>query len=472
MIMKTGQLHTYASKDFKIYRATDSNGKAVTFNAGKKPLLTWPDGHWCMEVSHYLTRCVRQSLSMADRGGTLGTYAFGLSHIVRYAFSNRCDFIDFTDSHFSLFVRSLCAEKVMKNGALERARDDNTVIELGRLTLDFLSVVGDLHGRPQLVGEDGIIKVHRKINFVKNGSGQKKIAVKSWTHPSFPKPAARKKRRPISDDYICKLRAAILSMGGSNFMRRRRFVLLRCLEKTGGRRIEIAQLKVSDVKAAFECAKRGEKPFIKMATFKKRSKMEHRYIPLNSLELNMLMEFIKFYLGPVLLKTKQSHDYIFVDENTGLPIAANTITNEVSEMRKTAGIQGKASPHLFRHKYITDLMKGFIMEFKISDKNAFLDLSKKMGSLKERVLNYTGHADVSSLDDYIDYAFMDVEEMDELEQRVDIQNLAESSDTAIAELRRMEKFLTPEEFARLAMKTIEALNMDLTRGRPAKRGEK
>jgi integrase len=467
--MKSSQLHTFARADFQIYDATDTTGHIVMRDAGGMPLPTWPDGHWCSELSAYLIRCVRRSFSRISRGGTPGTYAHQLSHIVRYCFNNKCDFINLTDAGFTLFVKGLMAEKVVKNGALERKRDDNSVISIGRRTLEFLSGVGYSQGRPQLVAEDGIIKGSLKEPSDHMKGQRRKEARRYWHHNSFPKSCARRIRRPISDEYVGQLRAAILKMGGSSFLRRRRYVMLRCLEKTGGRRIEIAQLKVSHVLAAVKMAKRGEKPFIQMATFKKRGGPAYRKIPLNSVELDLLVEFIKYQRAPVLARTKKSHDFVFINERTGKPLTANTVTSEIRDMRTCAGIRGKASPHLFRHKYITDLMKDFIAEFNIPDKATFLETAKKMGALKELVLEYTGHSSAESLEIYIDYAFMDIKEIEALEERVDIKNLAESSEVAVNELQRLKELLPPEEFAKLAMKMIEALNRDLSRGRTDKK---
>ncbi|MYM26304.1 hypothetical protein GTP46_27100 [Duganella sp. FT135W] len=64
---------------------------------------------------------------------------------------------------------------------------------------------------------------------------------------------------------------------------------------------------------------------------------------------------------------------------------------------------------------------------------------------------------------------MDIKEIKALEERVDIKNLAESSEVAVNELQRLKELLPPEEFAKLAMKMIEALNRDLSRGRTDKK---
>jgi len=425
-------------------------------------MLAWPNGKWCLLANIYLLELYARGLSRKNRGGTLLTYAANISHLIRFCYNNKTDFIDLTDNQFTFFINGLISER--SGVSPERlARTANSVIAIGRNCLEFLASVGRTYTDDGFIGSNGRIRAEQKEFNIRQESqpkGKGKLVRKFWHHRAFPTPDAKNKRLPISTDVINRLREAVASVSNSIYLRKRRYVMLKLLEITGGRRIEISELTVESV---YQAAKMSE-PMLKLITAKKHEE-KFRYIPISRHDVIFLLEFIEKNRRRIIRTTcgyKLDDGYVLVSETTGKKLQPNTITQEISALALAAGIKEKSCPHMFRHRFITKLFVALIEQHEFENADNFRRALLDTESIKQKIQEWTGHTNMSSLDVYINLAF---EEVANFQKTYDIIKAQRSIDSFKETLKQLQEELrvgsSPAEISDRLQSLIEALNTDL-----------
>lgn len=395
------KLYLRASEDFSLPHWVNTAREPVLQSASYVPLLHWPDGRTCFDASLYVLELYSRGASREVGGGTLLTYSTKLSHLLRFAAANDLGLLDLTDSYFTLFINSLRAE-----GRVESApvRTNSTVISIGRVCLDFLDWLSCQYGRVGFVDPEGNIRAERKSHNVPLGRGRFKV-VRYWDHRAFGVQEAAEERSPISSLAISRLRKAVVDAKSSAFVRRRRQVMLKLLEITGGRRTEVAFVRVKDVYDA----RKMKEPALRLRTLKKKGGKQHtRLVPISAHDLGYLSEFIRLQLTPMLKgfgKGSLDDCCLLVSETTGNSLAPNTITQEVRLLRILAGITGPAHSHMFRHRYLTKSVLALLEQHKIENPDAFRQALIDQEALKTKLLQVSGHSSVETLDRYVHLAF-------------------------------------------------------------------
>lgn len=394
------KLYHRAGKHFALPQYIGSDGQPCELPADFLPLIHWPDGRTCFDASMYMLELYERGLSRLVGGGTLLTYATKLSHLLRFAAKNNIDVLEVTDSYFSLFINSLRAER-KPSGA--RVRTNSTVISIGRICLDFVDWLAGQYGQLGYVSNEGSIRATRKEHTVIIKGGRSKT-VRYWDHASFGAEEAFKQRVPISAADVSLLRQAVVKAKSSPFVRRRRQVMLKLLEVTGGRRTEVAMLTVTSVHEAA----RMKEPALRLRTLKKRGgKVYERLVPISAHDLHYLCEYIRLNRAPMLKKLglrSDCEDALLISETSGRGLFPNTITQEVFLLRKIAGIKGSACSHMFRHRFLTKAVVALLEQHKIQNPDSFRQALIDHEGLKTRLLEISGHSSIDSLDRYVDLA--------------------------------------------------------------------
>ncbi|WP_081268196.1 tyrosine-type recombinase/integrase [Variovorax paradoxus] len=406
------QLFHLTRPDFMLPVLTDEKRHVSTIPAEKIPTIMWPDGRWCFPANLYMLSLFKRGLSRKGRGGTLAAYAASLSPLLRYCFSRGVELHELSDGQFSDFVGGLREERRATDNV--RLRDDNSVLAIGRTCLGFLSYVAEFREDPTLLGPKGRIRAYKvAIRRPKHTRFDKEADTDSvrWHHDSFPTADPKLRRLPISADTIKRLRTAIFPCSASIYQRKRRYAMLRVLEITGGRRMEVAALQVESVYAALKSPKNE----LKLLTVKRKGDKEHfRYVPVGRADLVSLMEFIEVNRQSVIRRTcgrAKDHGYVFVNERTGMPLNANTVTQEIHLLAKHAGIKEVTCPHMFRHRFITKIFLSLIERYDFENGDDFRKALLETNELKIRLQQWTGHSRLQSLDRYIDLAFGELNEV-------------------------------------------------------------
>lgn len=460
--MHKHKLYNLTAENFKFPFYVDRKHSVKTISAQNIPMLKWPDGHWCLEANLYMLELYHRGLSRKNRGGTLLAYAANISHLIRFCRNNLIDFKSLSDNEFTFFIKTLQGERRAKSS--EMARDANSVIAIGRNCLDFLISVGRFHCQEGFIGPTCRIRASQKeIEIQTETRGKKgKITRKFWHHHSFPTADVKKRRLPISSTNVDKLRNAVLGASTSIFQRKRRYVMIKLLEITGGRRSEVAGLTVDSVKTA---AKMSE-PMLKLMTAKRPGgKDEFRYIPIARHDVEFLLEFIEKNRRHIVRKSvglDSDDGYVLISETTGKNLKPNTITQEVHILAKAAGIVEQVCPHLFRHRFIAKLFVALIEQHSIENVDDFRRSLLDSESMKQKIQQWTGHSNVKSLDIYINLAFDEISNFKKTYNLVNAGRVLDSFRGTLAQFKEELKGGISIYDAHLQLsKIIDGLEIDL-----------
>lgn len=377
-------------------------------NVPDMPIVYWPNGAPCIEVNMFLMNGVTsKSWSIKSGGGTARTYATNLSHIVRFCFDNSLHFSDLTDSYFELFVNRLQAEK-HENG--KPVRSNSTIVSIGRDTIKLLMYVGKTLRDRFLIGSKGC-----KLTVVERQYRVAGTTRKYYSHYALPSKDPYHRRLPIAHSDEKKLYKHV-SQNSDKAIVARDTCLIKAFRATGGRRGEVANLRVTDVERALHSD--DAFPLLNLVSLKQRNNDNSeitRKVPVPRATLKALWKYIKKYRARTLKKIKQNrglsksgfvdHDCVFISETTGQPLKKGTITTYFNRWAKEIGASGSVVAHAFRHTFITEKIEMLISLFELKDKD---DLKAKFAteeSFKLKLLEWTGHKSVKSLENYIHLAF-------------------------------------------------------------------
>ncbi|MES2127654.1 MAG: hypothetical protein V4463_10310, partial [Pseudomonadota bacterium] len=222
-------------------------------------------------------------------------------------------------------------------------------------------------------------------------------------------------------------------------------------------------------------------PFLQIKTFKKRGGPQERKVEISHADLDACISFIKFCRPTKMEKLASDHGRLFISETTGRALCPNTITQELSLLRRIAGIVGKASPHLFRHRFITNLLVKFIRVERAQREAACKGSSRPLDSVasfmrelqnvsafKLKVMQYTGHSDEASINSYVDWAYAKLENFDESVRNVNILQISERLAASLDEIEVQAGVLSSQEISNELFASLKSTLDDL---RPLYRDE-
>jgi len=462
---KKTKLYQNTSLNYELPSHVDMQRQVITIGASDIPMICWPDGRWCFEANAYLLELFYRGLSRRNRGGSLLIYATSISHLLRHLHENNIKLIELSDNQFSLFMRLLQGE-TRPNQPEVFVRDSNSVIAVGRKCLDFLFFVGKLYQDEKFVGPKGQIIAHQKEFFAKTKSTSilsRQIVHNFWHHRTFPNPSPKNKRLPISTENIERLRNIIAQTSSSTFQLKRRYVMLKLLEITGGRRSEIAALTCKSIYQA------SKTQLLEVLTTKRRGNTEHfRLIPIARHDVAFLIEFIEKNRCVVIRKTcgkEKDTGLLLISKTTGHGLKANTITQEIATLSIAAGIQEKSCPHMFRHRFITKLFVALIEQHQFENSDSFRRALLDTETLKQKVQEWTGHKNIASLDAYIHLAFDEITNFKSTYNAVRTRNIVQSAKGSLKQLKtELKNGVSANEISETLLKLIEGLEADLDKG--------
>lgn len=387
------------------YQSADT---LVTSEITNFPFLSWPNGNPCSLGNLYMLSLLRQrgrgelhGLSRkGSKGGTMGEYAFKISHLIKFCYMVRKDFKELNDNDFTNFISSLRNEQSPTNPLLKK-RNENTVVAIGKICLSFLTYVGHFYNEISFVAPNGTIRATERFHRIRKDS-RKSSSITYLHHHSFTNGFRQRRRNPISTENIQRLKSVVDISSNSAFVRERRRCLISLLEQTGARRTEVAMVRTEDILRAYHMPE----PLLRMKTLKQGDKSE-RFIPTTKMLLHDLKKHIEFNRKNVM-KSSPSHvldqGYFFISLTTGRAMSSATVSNEIALLRKLANIDEPVCPHMFRHAFITNLFALIMLRHKMNNEDDFQRALLDSEAFKAEVMQWTGHLDSESLDRYITLA--------------------------------------------------------------------
>lgn len=424
--MRENKLYNLTNNAYRLPAHLDRDYNVISQRADDIPMISWPDGRWCIEANMFMLELYHRNLSRKNNGGTLKQYAANVSSLLRFCYKNNIRLHELTNSWFTAFINS------RKKIALEQNDSMNSVIAIGRNCIQLLVTVGKFHSIQEFIGEKGRIRASKQVVTIIPSKGKKPIQKEVWTHASFPMPDPEKRRDPISQANIAELREAVMPASSSLYLRKRRYQMLLLLEITGGRRSEICECLLSSVLAA---GNMNDKPMLQLTT-KKKKQDEIRYVPVTNEDIAALKLYINTTRSRLVKKFKRDYaakgkryvdpGTVLLSERTGKALKPNTITQEVSILANAAGIEEQACPHLFRHRFVTKIFVALLEQHECQNAEEFRKLLLDTESLKHELMEWTGHSNIDSLEHYLHLA---IEEVTSYKRSYNIVNASRAIDS-------------------------------------------
>jgi len=375
--------------------------------AEKLPFIRYPNRAPCNEANLFMQSKFRNGASVKIDGGTLKTYAYNISHLIRFCYNNnKMKLTELTDSFFSLFIKGLIGER---DSSYKLKRKANQVIKIGCQCIDFLFFIQGLYSLNSLIGKErfnAIQVIEREHNIIIGKNKVKRINY--YRHFSFPTENSGEQRHPISEKAAADLKKVILSHSDIG-LRKRNSCIYQTLEQTGARRSEVLMLEVQSIKDALNSDDKC--PLLKFDSLKRRDDKKTRYVPVPRIFLENIHQYIRTTRKKIMKNYKKSgndHGYVFVSHTNGSQLKSNTLSSYMSKWREDGGIEEQVFAHLFRHAYITEKLKCLILEHDFNNKDSFRRALLNTERFKIQLKEWTGHTHLQSLDIYIDLAFSDL----------------------------------------------------------------
>lgn len=167
-----------------------------TLDGSNLPFMTWPDGSPCLQANAYIIKVRMQPgrggngpSRFGSKGGTFGDYAGKISHLIRFCYYNKLNFISLSDDDFCEFMDGLRAES-KPNNPQQLKRNERTLTSIGRRCLNFLTYIGEMNQIKNFVGICGTISIEMVSSIgYRNG---KAFTRSSIHHRSFRTASAKK----------------------------------------------------------------------------------------------------------------------------------------------------------------------------------------------------------------------------------------------------------------------------------------
>lgn len=353
--------------------------------------IFWPSGKICWQINMYLLASRKTGLTVS----TVNTYASELSIFARFLYHSEVQIQDVDDDVLLRFSDYL----------LQGKRSGNHVNRLLQRALRYLIWFQQVFPGAKLIGVAGD-GCNVTVGFVEIGAKRGSIAHR-MRHMSMVPTSTPRTIRPISYSDVLKLVAACKDLGASTFRKSRDRCIVTLLADSGMRREELTWIQCSDIKEAIVNGFR-----LRVRTSKRKGN-PLREIPVPKLTLEVLDQFIDVQRAIHMRRLKRRlHD--FVDAGWlfcsygGRKLAPVSLTQIFNQLRECAGIQGAATPHMLRHRYITLQVMTRIKALQHS--NVGLEM---LSTILSQVASLSGHSSVDSLWTYVDWAFEELDISDE-----------------------------------------------------------
>lgn len=411
--------------------------------------VVWPNCQPCVFVEMYLLDLAPRLTVRRNDGGSLKTASAALSHLVRFCWERRKNFWDLDAADFYAFVRELQEERDADPGFVKRK--SNTVQGIVENCIAFLVWLQTnvLHDRV-IVGPR---EVNPQIRVIEKPFVDRRGARGSrYVYPFSPFADTPDPKRPISRelrnrlwDTVSDLYRTSRDYARSNidtiraeFLRARRELLLLLLEATGARPGELARLSVEE---NLDCFTRG---VIVIPTLKRRGVViPSRKIPIDKSVAIKIQVFIQKYRS-TLLKALTSNgvcakpkDRILIGCVKGSPIPEASLTKEFCRIVEKAGIEQRACMSMYRHRFITNMVRIHLEAFLSETPNRRRKLMTEADyrTILRRVCVFTGHKSEESLFHYIDWVWDEMGAFDYVEPALELVRALDAGVVAINSLR-------------------------------------
>jgi hypothetical protein len=119
---------------------------------------------------------------------------------------------------------------------------------------------------------------------------------------------------------------------------------------------------------------------------------------------------------------------------------------------------------MFRHRFITKLFVSLIEQHRFDNEDDFRRAMLDTETIKQKIQQWTGHTNLSSLDVYINLAFEEAANFKKTYNTVSLRRVVDSFKASVNQVRHeLRNGLSPAEVSQQLLKMIEAFDADLNR---------
>lgn len=405
----------------------------------------WPSGDPCQIVEMFLQDKAQTLSTNPLDGGTVGLYASQLSHLVRFCYQRKIEFIDLT--HFD--IEHMIFELIQERDKTGRPkRNNNTVKAISSTVVSFLLWIQEnIFTSRALIGVDTPEKRHQikltSKNFrTTNGHIVNRAVLvsslpKSTTTAKKPMPTIIRERIWNALVDLKEKQTVSKKLQGSfsdqekrehlKYMHARRELQLILLESTGLRPQELVRIQ------CLENLERLRKSQLSIPTLKRRDG-SHRVIPIDR-QVSMKIEtFIFVHREKLLARLRRAGlidlsapppDTLYLSSETGTAVMPDAAYQDFRRLCLAAKIDQKSCQSMFRHRFITNMVKLHLVSFIENNphKNKHMMTESDYRTILQKVASFTGHKSADSLLHYIDLAW---EELEAFSSIYDLKKLQDS----------------------------------------------
>lgn len=349
-------------------------------------VLFWPNGKVCWQANMYLVELRKRNLAIS----TVNTYCSELSRLLRFLHGSSLRIEQVHDEHLVAFADYLLRPPSGKGITANHAN---------RLVLRAIGFLSWLQWRlpsARLVGVDGE-GAQISLTIRRGGSRHRGSRVH---HPAFVARNVRREVRPITGEAIRSLQKACRAAASTEFVIVRNGAMLAMLSDSGVRREELVWIRASDIQRALDQGGR-----LDVRTAKRRGN-PMRQVPVPVETLKLVRTFLDVHRR-LQVRRLTKRDRTFVDEGwafctrSGGQLAPASVTQIFANLRETASLKQRASPHMFRHRWITLQLKQMLGALQDVNSHGVQMLT----TVLSRLASITGHASLDSLWNYVDWTF-------------------------------------------------------------------
>ncbi|EJV0282709.1 site-specific integrase [Vibrio vulnificus] len=404
----------------------------------------WPDGRTCFPVEMYLSDISDTKRVKKSDGGTVGTYATDLTHLVRYCYHEKVQFHELRTADIDELIRQLVADK-RSNG--RRARSNDTIRQgiLPKIVAFLKWLQKEHYPQLNLIGVDTTkVRFQIKLKVVKKTGKNGKGFGETEVFPTKLPRSTPQLKTPISaavinqlwdsindtrsemrlNDRLLKLFDETDQEEHLDYMYHRRRFQLTMLEATGLRPQELVQIEYDDNIELVENNK------IKIPTLK-REEGRFRIIPIEKGVAIKVLLFMEEHRKKLIDRLKKNgliadendvDDYIFLGSENAKQVQPDAAYQEFRRLNIRAGVEVKSCQSMFRHRFITNMVKIHLCSFMDKNplKNKYNINDHDYSTILRKVAGFTDHKDPKSLFHYIDFAW---EELDVFSYAYEVSNL-------------------------------------------------
>lgn len=391
----------------------------------------WPSGDPCQIAEMFLQDKAQTLSTNPLDGGTVGLYASQLSHLVRFCYQRKIEFIDLTHFDIERMVFELIEEKDRTG---RPKRNSNTVKAIISTVVAFLLWIQEtIFTSRALIGVDTPEQKHQiKLTSKNFRAANGRIIHRAVLVSSLPKSTTTAKQ-PMPTVIRERIWSALIDLREKQtvskkltgpfsdqeqrehwkYMHARRELQLILLESTGLRPQELVLIQCT------ENIERLRKSQLSIPTLKRGSR-SHRVIPIDR-QVSMKIEtFIFVHREKLLARLRRADlidpsappsDTLYLSSETGTAVMPDAAYQDFRRLCLAAKIDQKSCQSMFRHRFITNMVKLHLVSFIENNphRNKHMMTESDYRTILQKVASFTGHRSADSLLHYIDLAWEELE---------------------------------------------------------------